>query len=162
MRKFYSGVGSRSTPLGACNLMRTIAGFLEKYGYVLRSGGAVGADQAFESGVKNPENKEIFYIGDSTDEAERIAAKIHPAWDKCSPLVRKLHGRNIFQVLGKDLISPSEFLVCWTPEGKPVGGTRTAIVLAERHRIPVFNLALPDAMANLDAWIGSKLNENRV
>jgi len=48
----------------------------------------------------------------------------------CSDYAKKLHGRNVKQVLGDDLKTPSDFLLCWTKEGKDVGGTRTAIVLA--------------------------------
>jgi hypothetical protein len=147
---FYTGVGSRRTPVEVQKLMTETARRLEDTGYVLRSGGAEGADQAFERGVKNPKNKEIFYAGDSTHEAEKIASYIHPAWDKCSPLAKKLHGRNVFQVMGSNFISPSELLVCWTEDGKLIGGTRTAIVLAQNYRIPVYNLGAEDGLSRLD------------
>jgi tRNA A37 N6-isopentenylltransferase MiaA len=33
-------------------------------------------------------------------------------------------------------------VICWTPGGKTVGGTATAIRLAERNQIEVINLAI--------------------
>ena len=135
--------------------MSLTASILEGFGFILRSGGAEGADIAFERGARDSRNKEIFYAGDSTTQAEKIAEKIHPNWAACTPLARKLHGRNVFQVLGKDLISPSEFLICWTKDAEKVGGTRTAIVLAESYRIPVFNLGDPNRLASLDEFLFS-------
>ena len=44
----YAGVGSRETPLLVQQRMTKIAAQLSKLGYVLYSGGAEGADSAFE------------------------------------------------------------------------------------------------------------------
>ena len=43
-------------------------------------------------------------------------------------------------MLGADLKHPVDFLVCWTKSGKKIGGTSTAISIAEMNNIPVFNL----------------------
>ena len=59
--KPYTGIGSRNTP---ADMMLTIAkvGFaLGSLGYTLRSGGAQGADTAFEQGASTAQApKEIF------------------------------------------------------------------------------------------------------
>lgn len=152
-KKFYTGVGSRSTPENILNDMTEIASILEQQGYILRSGGADGADSAFEKGVKDPLNKEIYLpwwnfnnnhskMWGVCDRAMEAARLIHPAFIHLSDGGKKLHARNIYQVLGKTMSSPSDFLICWTPEGKLSGGTRTAIKLAELRDIPVYNLAL--------------------
>src|SRR5678815_2257413 len=57
---YYTGVGSRSTPPEVLAIMTKLAYRLEKNGLMLRSGGAEGADSAFERGVSEDENKEIF------------------------------------------------------------------------------------------------------
>jgi hypothetical protein len=44
--------------------MTALAEELEKEGYVLRSGGAEGADLAFSRGVSNPKNKKIYFDSD--------------------------------------------------------------------------------------------------
>lgn len=145
--KFYTGVGSRKAPLNILGLMTKIAIFLNKQGWVLRSGGADGSDLAFEKGAGNL--KEIYYANDANKAAMEIAGLYHPAWHQCGEYARKLHGRNAFQVLGSNLDTPSRFLVCWTPDGCrshqqrtiKTGGTGTAISIASNHNVKVFNLA---------------------
>lgn len=139
--KFYTGIGSRNTPQDELDRLKLLAAILETYGFTLRSGGADGADKAFESGVSKLENKVILRPKHSTAEAEEIASKIHPMWSACNEYARKLHGRNVQLVLGQNLDSPSEFVLAWTYDGKDRGGTRTGLVLAKERQIPCFNLA---------------------
>ena len=70
----------------------------------------------------------------------KIAAQFHPAWDKCSPAAKRLHGRNCFQVLGPNLNTPSTMLICWTKGGMGRGGTGQAIRICREWGIPVFDL----------------------
>ena len=152
---FYTGVGSRETPTNICSLMTSIATYLRIcLSLTLRSGGAIGADKAFEAGAGNL--KEIYFKQDATQEAMTIAGKFHPVWNALrkdgSPVVsdfaKRLHGRNPFQVLGRNLATPSDFLICWTPDGctthatrkYETGGTGTAISIASANAIPVHNL----------------------
>lgn len=147
---YYSGIGSRETPDDVAPVMTWVASDLESRGYVLRSGGAPGADTYFEDGVKSDSNKEIYLpfknfrnhpspLHDVCDDALQLASEIHPAWDNCRRVARLLHARNCYQVLGKDLNTPAKFVICWTQGGIAKGGTRTAIKLAERFSIPVLN-----------------------
>lgn len=153
----YAGIGSRETPEHILVKMENIAFYLaQHHTAVLRSGGAIGADSAFEAGCdKAKGEKEIFYAKDwqnkikpskeAWKEAERIASTIHPAWDRCSEYAKKLHSRNCFQILGGGLDSPVDFVVCYAKEdknGNPQGGTRTAIMLAKENSIPVYNLSV--------------------
>ncbi|MCA1800211.1 MAG: hypothetical protein LC650_02865, partial [Actinobacteria bacterium] len=66
-------------------------------------------------------------------------SEFHPKWDIIGSTGRDFLARNGYQVLGKNLKSPSDFIVCWTPEGKITGGTGQALRLADHYRIPVFN-----------------------
>ena len=146
---YYTGIGSRTTPLDVTRRMTAIAKERAARGEVLRSGGADRADLAFEEGAGD--RKEIYlpwrgFNGSRSDlfhtspEAFEIAASIHPAWRYCSPGAQKLHARNVHQVLGRNLRTPSMVVICWTPGGGEVGGTRTAIVLARQRGIEVVNL----------------------
>lgn len=158
MDRFYTGVGARRTPQSILDVMARLADKLEKSGFTLRSGGAAGADRAFERGCTV---KTIFYARDCTTQAMAIAAKYHPAWERCSEFARKLHGRNAFQVLGRNLDTPSEFLVCWTPDGClshktrtiRTGGTGTAISIASDRGVPVFNLARPEHLNRIRKYL---------
>lgn len=158
----YTGIGSRQTPKPVLDSMEFMAGVLATHGYTLRSGKAGGADSAFQKGaVENNGKMEIYIpwpgfnrncdpkwnnndiIGVSHDTL-RIAENLHPAWRLCSPGARKLHARNVCQILGKDLNAPSDFVIFYSKadhNGKLKGGTATAVNLAVNSGIAVYNLA---------------------
>ena len=167
--KFYAGIGSRNTPTDVLRYMKAVAKRLASRGFILRSGAADGADSAFEQGcLESCGQHEIFipwkqYNGRNysvrklTDLHEQIASELHPTWSRLSSGAKKLHTRNIAQVLGSDLQSPVQFVICWTPDGCEsdasraikTGGTGTAISCASLRSIPVFNLANTDAKDRL-------------
>ena len=138
---YYAGIGSRTSPPDMCSLMTKLATALEVLGYKLRSGGADGADKAFERGVKNAANKEILRPKDATPAAIQLASEVHPAWHHCNDYARKLHGRNSQIILGRNLDVPVKFVICWTPKGNEVGGTALGMRLATKQGIIVYNLA---------------------
>jgi len=157
---FYTGIGSRSTPLEVQAIMGRIAKYLKACGYVLRSGGASGADKAFE--VHAGELKEVYLPWEGfnsssspyhspSDEAYVLAEKYHPAWHRLKPSVKALMARNMHQVLGLSLDSPSRFAVCYTQDGYDSGGTGQALRLCRDLNIPVFNLFFPENKQKL--WL---------
>jgi hypothetical protein len=163
--KYFTGVGSRNTPNDILKLMARIALILCTDGWCLRSGGASGADSAFEQGCNHVNgHKEIFYANDATPEAMAIAQSVHPAWQYCSEYARKLHGRNSFQVLGKDLSTPSIGLICWTPDAcishatrrRDTGGTGTAISIADNYGVTIANLANKEHLANWISFVNKR------
>jgi hypothetical protein len=98
---FYAGIGSRQTPPDILAQMTRYAKRLQELGWVLRSGGAHGADTAFEHGAGDM--KEIFlpwpnfntpgkprpvtqtvHASSPSQDAMRMAAKVHPT-SKASP-----------------------------------------------------------------------------
>jgi len=74
------------------------------------------------------------------DRAAEIAAAHHPAWHRCTLAARKIHARNVCIVLGGDLKTPSDFVICWTSTGRATGGTGQAIRIAGAFDIPVYYL----------------------
>ena len=143
----YAGIGARKTPVEVQIVMSNIATWLSNKGYTLRSGGAIGADTAFEKGANS--NKEIFYAHHATDAAMAVAMTYHSHWSSCSDYAKKLHARNAFQILGDPLyLDPVDFVICWTPDGcerhedrtRETGGTGTAISIASMNDIRVYNL----------------------
>jgi len=164
----YAGIGSRSTPDNILNLMSRVAVRLEELGYTLLSGGAEGADKAFASDVSK---KEVYIpwegfnninngIVKNSLEANSIASKYHPVWDRLSQGAKKLMARNMHQILGEDLKTPVDFVLCWTPDGAETstssrtGGTGQAIRLAIDKGIPVFNMANKDSLTRLATLLG--------
>lgn len=169
--KLYAGIGSRSTPPSILEKMSNIAYSLAADGWVLRSGGALGADTAFEQGCDSAVGKKEIYLPwkgfnnnesplhDVTAQAINLTREYHPSPNLLTykRFMAMFHGRNAQQVLGQNLDSPIAFIVCWTPDGcesdedrvKETGGTGQAISIAACRGIPVFNLANDDAADKL-------------
>lgn len=152
MKLIYTGIGSRETPKDALCLMFNIAKFMAKAGWILRSGAADGADYAFEIGCVRVGGKSEIYVPwkgfNSSNssllpspQAFDLAAKYHPAWLRCSEAAKKLHARNSHQVMGKDLNTPTDRIICWTKNAEGGGGTGQAIRIAQANGIPVHDLA---------------------
>lgn len=151
MKVYYAGIGSRKTPYEYIELFKRVASYLTTQNAILRSGGAEGADKAFEIGcdMKNGK-KEIYlpwkYFNNSPSElivtnpsAFEIAKQFHPNWNYLSQGAKKLQARNSHQVLGIDLKTPSKFIICWTENGKGGGGTGQALRIARNYDIPCFD-----------------------
>lgn len=166
---YYAGIGSQKTPSDIMALMTDIAQVLNRFNITLRSGGAQGADTAFEQGAANlkqiflpwsdfegrrANGSSILCIPENPDMFE-IAKQFHPAWHRCSPGAQRLHARNVCQILGPDLQTPTDFVVCWTPNGSRSGGTGQALRMAEHYNIPIFDLALDETLDQLEAHIRS-------
>lgn len=152
MDKFYTGVGSRETPYYVLPLMTYTAKVLDKLGYTLRSGGASGADCAFEVGSNNHAIYSINKNHKPISGKPSIIPDLEPYRKLVSECclhyknirnqnVKDLHTRNVCQVIGHNPneIIKSDFLICYTYNGEHIGGTTTAIRCAERFDIPVFN-----------------------
>lgn len=166
--RFYTGIGSRETPEDILLYMRQAASSLASDGWTLRSGGADGADSAFEEGAKESArfhnelpkmeiylpwknfNKNPSPLFEPTKEALELASQFHPAWWNCSYGAKRLHARNGHQVLGLDLKTPSEFVVCWTKAALFQGGTAQAMRIATHHKIPIYNLANKDDLISFE------------
>lgn len=161
MNKIYAGIGSRQTPIHVQAMMTNIGSVLGKAKFTLRSGGADGADTVFELGSDIVNGQKEIYLpwkgfNDNQseligvcDKALELAAKYHPAWKAyLARPIRALLARNGYQVLGKDLNTPADFIICYTNDGatshaertKNTGGTGQAISIAEAYKIPIFNL----------------------
>ncbi|QDP60468.1 MAG: hypothetical protein GOVbin1096_96 [Prokaryotic dsDNA virus sp.] len=150
---FYCGVGARETPDDVLRLMTRIGRGLMKKGYKLRSGGAKGADSAFEKGIPRA-LKEIFIANDDLPRWTHVFTEyFHPAPHNLKDYGKRLMCRNAMQILGQDGDTPVEFVVCWTKDGKDSGGTGQAIRIAEYFYIPVFNLKNEDAYEELKEFV---------
>ena len=152
MSLYYAGIGRRTIPDEIRESFERFGEFAQSQGFILRSGGADGADTAFEKYVR-PENKEIYLpwrgfnghtskLFTPSKEAFSMAARFHPNWDNLSAGVQKLMARNVHQLLGLTLEQPVEFVVCWTENGSSTGGTGQGIKMAETLNIPVFNFGV--------------------
>lgn len=140
--KYYAGIGARATPEDVLERMTKLARILEARGYTLRSGGAEGADKAFEKPIKDRvHRKEIFLASDSLPLWTNVFTDMFHANPKAlKEYPRKLMNRNALQILGRDGNTPVDFVVCWTKDGKASGGTGHALRIAKYFDIDVYNL----------------------
>lgn len=170
--KLYAGIGSRQAPPEILKIMRHVGQLMAENDWILRSGAAIGSDAAFEKGcdkINGP--KEIFLPWKGynrhlsplhldcppckavKENAYALAEKYHPAWDKVSGGAKRLIARNGFQVLGSDLQTPVQLIVCWTPyvwrPGVKAGGTAQALRIAHDRNIPILNLKKNEDLTNV-------------
>lgn len=144
-----------------------------RFGMVLRSGAAEGADTAFQKGVcnVNPKYCQIWtpwnnfrpkeqhvgfhscsYITPTTGMFEKareafIDTGIIPWFDNMKQGAQKLHGRNFYQVMGKHGESLSRVCIYIADEdanGEVRGGTRSAVFLSRHYNIPTYNLRIKE------------------
>jgi hypothetical protein len=154
---YYTGIGSRTTPTIIADLMTEIGIYFGRHGIILRSGGAQGADSAFEQGcdsvnglkeiylpsrtfMKRISGDNTFYFGDSrvnTNLSYEVGKKVWNSrinkieWDRLKPFTKALMARNTLQILGANLSVPTNIVICWTIDGEATGGTGQAIHLVE-------------------------------
>jgi hypothetical protein len=143
----YAGIGSRQTPKLILDFIKLFAMRLGDMGWQLRSGGAMGADIAFERGARASRMGDqpiIYRPEDATDKAIELASRYHPNWQACDEYARKLHGRNAMIVLGQALNYPVNKVVCWTRDGRTDGGTGMGIRIAMDYKIPIVNMGSPE------------------
>ena len=165
----YAGIGSRETPLSVLEDMQHIAFQLGSMNWILRSGGAPGADTAFEYGCDHAGGTKEIYIPwhgfqgrkDAIVGAEQpnfpdalfLASNFHPAWDRCKQGARALHARNGYQILGKSLTQKADCVICWTRNASGTGGTGQALRIAKHFNIPIFDLGRDAAYDELELFV---------
>ena len=148
-----AGVGSRGTPASVLAVMEQVGSILATHGNVVKTGAAVGADQAFANGAcsVNPKLVHLYLpwmsynygwwsgkgMNIHTLEQHPLKAKafdsvarFHPAANRLSVAARKLHARNFL------IIRRTSIVLYWTKGGLVVGGTGQALRIVPDLGIP--------------------------
>lgn len=149
----YAGIGDVNIPANIQELMKMIGEELAHQGYVLRTGGAKGADTAFMEGCDKAKGiKEIFYPSDIHVNAKtlKIAKEIHGHWEYCENKQPKpgnkysfpvqAHCRNMKIINGDLLNNPVEFTIAYQDINQVTGGTWQGIKYSKKLGIKVYNL----------------------
>jgi hypothetical protein len=158
--KLYAGIGSRKTPSHYLHLIETTAEAMREYGWTLRTGHAPGADQHFERGARADAQVYLPWpdyeyhvpvlaaevMDGPTSAGYNIAARYHPAWERCSRGARALHARNTHIILGRDCDEPVDFVVYFS---HGIGGTEQALRVARAYDVPTFNLLVVADLSKL-------------
>jgi len=157
--KFYTGTGSKETPQEIQDIMFKLAEKLAKQNVILRTGEAYGAEWAFKKGCHHASGQREIYLGyQESKDSLAMARELYPEWMQFPIHERREHAVKVNQVLGKALIQPSTCLILWTPDEcitfnqktQNTGHSATAIGIANRFNIPVYNLKRKD---HLNQWV---------
>lgn len=171
---YYAGIGARATPMYVQEYFSSLAAFLATKGFTLRSGGAQGADIAFELGCDRMNGQKEIYLPwkyfersnsnliVSNPKAFEIAEQFHPYWNNLKAGAKKLQARNSHQVLGYALDEPVKFVICWTKDGKGSGGTGQALRIAKHYGIPIFDAGKYETVDEIKVELKRFLIENGV
>lgn len=153
--KAYAGIGSRETPMSVRCKMAEVATLLARAGWTLRSGGAKGADRAFEGGtIRGEGGREIYYPRSPMPQAwYDFAERYHPNWEACSGYVQSLHARNSPIIMGEHLDDPVQFVLCWTADGRASGGTGQGLRIARAFQIKTFNIYSDPDLQEFFNWV---------
>ena len=158
----YAGIGHRDSPDIILELMRHISVRLLREGFLMRSGGARGADRAFAA-LLPPDRKEVFGWLDARGWALEYAGTHCMPVDRKNfhlwkPYARGLIGRNMMQVLGENGDDPVDMVICYArsftyEKAEDSGGTGYAVRCAILNQIPVFNLYSDDTTDRMLAFL---------
>jgi hypothetical protein len=163
MSKYITVIGSRETPEWVLEEMKRIMNEHIEEGYIVRSGGAAGADHVATQ-FAPPEYREIYLPWDSFNglyhngkdilrwdfspvkkDATATAQEVRDILG-APPLTKQshinFHSRNMMQVLGYNLDTPSDVVLCYTDGARMIGGTASAIMLARLLEIKIINLGI--------------------
>ncbi len=163
--KPYVVTGNRDTPASVLADIKELVIKLEGLGFITRTGGMDGVDQAAEEASKNLElylpwkdfNKKetkLYW----NDKAALQAAKVYsPVFDNLKPAIQAFLAKNARMVLGTSFNSNCLFLLCWSEDGAEAKKDVTArtgnighvILIANSIGIPIFNLGKEDAKQRL-------------
>ena len=164
MAKYITVIGSRETPQWALDRMAEVMLDYLDEGYIARSGGANGADHVVTQFCP-PYQREIYIPwdgfnglyhngrdiirwdfspvkNDATATAQEVRTLLGaPQLTKQSHI--NFHSRNMMQVLGYNLDTPSDLILCYTDNGEFKGGTASALMLGRELGIKIINLGEP-------------------
>jgi hypothetical protein len=173
-------IGSRETPDFELKLTKAFVNILVECGYAIYSGGCPkGMDKAALEGAykhkTSDKSKNRIYIPwqgsaglkhnpamgiydatafDNHDVAVIMATLARGSFEGLNEWGQKLHARNPYQVMGDDLATAVDFVLCYAkPTGKGghvKGGTGTAVRIAIEHGIKVYNLYYQDVRERVE------------
>lgn len=156
----YVGIGSSRTPQATLDAMTRVAEELAIEGFTLRCGRGGPPDTAFERGANRAAGQREIYLPwpgfdgrtdgiiASDQRANEVCRSLVPYWSDLSAHERFIECTAAHLVFGKDLRTPSLFLITWTTDGAEwdgavspeTGRSAASIALCARLGIPVFNL----------------------
>ncbi len=181
VERYYTGIGSNSTPIDILMKIETLASYFAMIGYTLRSGNSSQVDLSLERGCLRESGKKEIWLPKPNGKVRHHRSmmcdpsKIHVElaniysleWDTLSEANKLIGAATVGKVLGRDTKNPISFMLCWSIDGcervvdisKKTGNLGLAITICESMNIPVFNLKNNNRLQEfLDYFTALKLN----
>lgn len=159
--RYYAGTGDREVPANIREMLTGYAKKLDSLGYILRTGGGEGCDEAFEAGAKNKElilpysrynNKRKGFIYTRTPGSYNSLKLLRCRSWRIRSYIIPLFERVYFELMGINNEPVSEFLLCYVTNTQHGCGGH-AVRIAKFGRIPVFNIAHEEDIARFDTFL---------
>lgn len=175
---FYRPVavfGNKDFPERLVPVLERMLEKLNKFGYTARCSGRDAIDAVVE---RNPIKKEVHLpwknfneknspFTFTSDRARAVAKQFFPMYDGVKLGVQTFLATNVRVLMGKNVVSPALFAICWTEDGVESAKEKTSrtgfsghpIAVASSLGIPIFNLEKPDAEQRFNFYLESVNNE---
>lgn len=170
----YAISGDKETPPEILVKVQSLLTQLEGLGWTVRTGTDGPVEELAAKGTSK--NELILPWSDfngyqskltwTTERARIIAKRFSPVYDTLPKGVQTIQAKNARLVLGHNMISPSRFLIVWSPDGAECGKQCTnktgfmkhIISIASAAGVPVFNLGNPATEAKLNDYLQTLSN----
>lgn len=173
----YTVTANREIPQEPMNIIIDLIKELEGRGYTMRTAGREGPEDTFDKtatkkeihlpwrGFMDKESKFSF----TSENAKVLAGQLTPSFEGMKPGLQTILASDVKTILGKELRSPTLFLITWSEDGAETmqektsrtGNVGLAIALACKLKIPIFNLGKPNSLQRLRQYLGNQTNEQK-
>lgn len=178
--KTYTLAVDKKAPTEIIDSVKTIVSALANRGYILRTNGNTDNPAVLAGQISAKDNLEIYLpwskFGEAhghhkvvlrwpNEKAYGMAAHVYKKFNDMKPAVRAIMSSEMHTLFGKDMKSPVDFVIAWTPDGaetsketnfRRTGFMASIIETADKYDIPVFNLAKPNALDRLKNHLKSE------
>lgn len=166
--KTFAACGEWELPEDVMAELTAIAEELLQEKYIMRLDGNPGACEAFLNACEYEEDMELYIPWENFNDHETGHHKVtagaleqaflhHPDWTQVGDEDARLEiGRYSYLILGKDLKSPCDFLICYSDQGKAESDDIAQVIrIADSNLIPVFDfgLGMEYATNQLTEWL---------
>ena len=169
---FYTGIGDVDTPHEIGWIMTEVAQKLSSVNFTLRTGANLGAEETFSKAVHDPALKEVYLPWSKFNNNDsqlfnigflgmEIAKDHNKNFNVLSNGARSFLATVSYQLLGKDLKTPSKMVITWSADGQESmlrryrysGNNAQVARVANTFNIPIFNLRNNGSLGKLKQFL---------
>lgn len=167
----YTVILDKAVPENILAKVEEIVKVLSGHGFTLRYGGTEEFESRFEKVAERKElilpwrdfNEKQSKFTFNNDRSLAVAKMFHPTFDTMKKGVQAFLARNARLILGHEMKSPTNFLICWTDDGceslrektSATGFVGHPIAIASAAHVPIYNLNRENSVARFQHFMNS-------